>query len=141
MSVSVASMVGGARWDAAVEAPARGGRVVVRSHADRARRMRLAKRLYLEAWNQGDMDALVEIMTDTHVHSDHIWNHGQDVVGRDKIAAGIQLFRKLYPDLEFTVTSTGYVKPKHLDGVDYRCVRWGAASGTIACRIPHLMMR
>lgn len=63
-----------------------------------------ARRLYEEAWSQGNIRALNAIMAEDHAQCDVIWQP-QPGIGRDRMKRGILAYRKAYPDVKFTVLS------------------------------------
>ncbi len=83
---------------------------------DNANRMR---RLYQEAWGQGVLDVVDDLVDATFVHHDP---QGPEVNNRQEYKQLISMYRKAYPDLHFAIEDT-------LESGDKVIIRY-TASGT-----------
>jgi steroid delta-isomerase-like uncharacterized protein len=68
----------------------------------------IVQRLYDEAWNQGHLEVLDELMADDYVHhapgtSAYLPVNKAPDTGQDVLAASIEEFRTDFPDVHFTI--------------------------------------
>lgn len=56
-------------------------------------------------WSTGNVQELDAIMARDHCQIDMVWQPDNEGGGRERMASGITAYRKLYPDLQFTVTA------------------------------------
>lgn len=60
--------------------------------------------LYEQAWSQGNVDVLDEVMSEGHIQRDMVWS-GASPEGRAGMQRGVTGYRRWFPDLNFTIKS------------------------------------